>query len=323
MTEIPIGAHRIEFAKDCFVRSERRQNIEQLDDYVLDPIKLDPAVATLNITSNQGGSIVLIDDQQRGVAPLTISDVCEGDHLVEMKSATGRFFRRIDARTGLKIAIEGVLKPAFAIVSASGPAALNTDLRTTIEKQMQPSQTITLFAPAQGDVAKALATEKLPQDWLAFDLNKRPLGTAGEVAPAMRSDLSEKLSKQFEAQGIASVTVPTAGNRNRLVVTFLASRSSDPDVLEVNLDSIDSVNQAIGRLDRGLSFFKPSIGITLVDVADLEGPVVVAVDANGPGARAGVQVGDIVLKANSQETRDTGALNNTLATRKADEDLNL
>ena len=323
VTELPIGSHRIEFRKDCFVSAERRQTVDQLDDYVLDPVKLEPAVATLTVTSNQTGTLVLIDGLQRGVAPMTISDVCEGEHLVELKSESGRYFRRIDARTGAKIPIEGTLRPAFALVSASGTAALNTDLRLTIEKQFQTSQTVTLFAPSAEDSAKALGAEKLPQDWLAYDLNKRPLGTAAEVATVMRRDLSAKLSRQFGSQGIASVTVPSPASRNRLVVTFLAAGSSEPDVLEVNLDSPDAAAMAVGRLDRGLQFFKPSLGLTVVDVADLEGPVVVAVDPNGPGAKSGIQPGDVVLKANSQAVPDAGTLTTLLAGRKADEDLTL
>jgi hypothetical protein len=323
VTEIPIGSHRIEFRKDCFVSAQRSQTVDQLDDYVLDPVKLEPAVATVAVTSNQPGTLVLVDGLQRGVAPMTITDVCEGEHLVELKSASGRYFQRINARTGQKIPIEGTLRPAFALVSASGAAALNTDLRLTIEKQFQTSQSVTLFAPAAEDTAKALAAEKLPQDWLAFDANKRPLGTAAEVATVMRSDLSSKLSRQFDAQGIASVTVPSPSSRNRLVVTFLAAGSGDPDVIEVNLDSPDATAMAVGRLDRPLQFFKPSLGLTVVDVADLEGPVVVAVDPSGPGAKSGIQPGDLVLKANSQAVPDAAALTTLLAGRKADEDLTL
>ena len=323
VTELPIGSHRIEFRKDCFVSAERRQTVDQLDDYVLDPVKLEHAVATLSVTSNQPGTLVLIDGLQRGVAPLTISDVCEGQHLVELKSASGRYFQRVDARTGQKIPIAGTLRPAFALVSASGVAALNTDLRLTIEKQFQSSQSVTLFAPPAEDTARALSAEKLPQDWLAFDLNKRPIGTAAEVATVMRSDLSAKLSRQFDAQGIASVTVPSPTSRNRLVVTFLAAGSGEPDVIEVNLDSPDAAAMAVGKLDRGLLFFKPSLGLTVVDVADLEGPVVVGVDPNGPGAKSGIQPGDVVLKANSQPVPDAGTLTTLLEGRKPDEGLTL
>jgi hypothetical protein len=323
VTEIPIGSHRIEFRRDCFVRADRKLAVDQLDDYVLDPIKLDAAVATLDVKANQGGTMVLVDGQQRGVAPITIGDVCEGDHLVELKSASGRYFQRVNVRTGQKIPIEGTLRPAFAIVSASGPAALNTDLRLTIEKQMQASQSVTLFAPASDEAARALGAEKLPPDWLAFDLNKRPLGTAAEVATVMRGDLSSRLSKLFDAQGIASVTVPSPTNRNRLVVTLLAAGSGEPDVLDVNLDSIESVGLAVGRLDRSLSFLKPSIGLTAVDVADLEGPVVVAVEPNSPAAKAGLQMGDVVLRANGQPVADAATLTTLLAGRKAEESLSL
>lgn len=323
VTELPLGSHRVEFRKDCFVSAERRLTVDQLDDYVLDPVKLEPAVATVTVTSGQAGTLVLVDGLQRGVAPLTINDVCEGPHLVELKSASGRYFQRVDARTGQTIPVEGVLRPAFALVSSSGPAALNTDLRLTIEKQFQSSQSVTLFAPATEDAAKALDAEKLPDDWLAFDGNRRPLGTAVEVATLMRGDLSAKLSRHFDAQGIASVTVPSQADRNRLVVTLLAAGSGEPDVLEVNLDSPDATALAVGRLDRGLSFFKPSLGLTAVDVADLEGPVIVAVDPNGPAAKSGLEPGDVVLKANSQAVTDAAALTALLAGRQANEDLTL
>jgi PDZ domain/PEGA domain len=321
--EQPIGSHRIQFKKKCFVMAERQQTVDQLNDYVLDPVKLEPAVATVSVSSNQPGTLVLIDGLQRGVAPLTIPDVCEGPHVVELKSQSGRYFQRVEARTGAKINVEGTLRPAFALVSASGPAALNTDLRITIEKQFSSAQSVTLFAPAAEETAKALAAEKLPADWLAFDSNKRPLGTAAEVNAVMRGELSAKLSRQFDSQGIASVTVPSAVTRNRLVVTLFAAGSSDPDVIELDLDSVDSTPQAVGRIDRGLTFFRPSLGLTAVDVADMEGPVIVAVDPNGPAAKAGIQPGDVLLKANSQPVPDAAALINLLAGRKADEDMTL
>ena len=148
VTDLPIGAHRIQFKKDCFVMAERQQTVDMLNDYVLDPVKLEPAVASVVVSSNQPGTLVLIDGLQRGVAPMTIPDVCEGQHLIELKSQSGRYFQRVDARTGAKINVEGTLRPAFALVSASGPAALNTDLRLTVERQFASSQSVTLFAPA-------------------------------------------------------------------------------------------------------------------------------------------------------------------------------
>jgi hypothetical protein len=319
--EIPIGTHRLEFKKECYVGNERRLTVESLDDYVIDPVKLEPAVASMAIKANQPGSVVFVDGQQRGVAPMAINDICEGPHVVELKSASGRYINRVDARTGQKIDISGVLKPAFAIVSASGQGALNTDLRLTVERQLESAQAVTLFAPAAAAVEKALAAEKLPPDWLAFDANKRALGTSADVGAVLRRDLSARLAKVFDAQGVASVTVPSPINRNRLVVSLLGAGSSEPDIIELSLDNPETVNLAVGRLDRGLTFFRPSISMTTIDVADIEGAVVVAVD--GPSARAGILPGDVIMRANAQPVADTAALNTLLAGRKADEDLTL
>jgi hypothetical protein len=241
--------------------------------------------------------------------------------MVELKSASGRYISRIEARTGQKIDISGVLRPAFALVSTFGQAALNTDLRLTIERQLESAQSITLFAPPAADATKALAAEKLPADWLAFDANKRPIGTSADIGAVLRRDLSERLSKVFDAQGIASVTIPSNLNRNRLVVSLLGAGSSEPDVIEISLDNPETVNLAIGRLDRSLALFRPSIGLTAVDVADTEGAVVVGVD--GPSAKAGILPGDVVVKANAQPVPDVAALAALLAGRKADEDLTL
>jgi hypothetical protein len=319
--EIPIGTHRIEFKKECYVGNERRLTVESMDDYVMDPVKLEPAVATLAIKSNQAGSVVFIDGQQRGVAPMVVNDVCEGPHVVELKSASGRYINRVDARTGLKLDIAGVLRPAFAIVSASGQAALNADLRLTVERQLESAQSVTIFAPAAAAVEKALAAEKLPQDWLAFDGNKRPIGTSADVGAVLRRDLSARLAKVFDAQGVASVTIPSSLNRNRLIVSLLGAGSGEPDVVEVSLDNPETVNLAVGRLDRGPAFFRPSIGLTTIDVADIEGAVVVGVD--GPSAKAGILPGDVVTKANAQPVTDSASFAGLLSGRKADEDLTL
>lgn len=323
IAEVPIGSHRVEFRRDCYVRTERRQTVDQLDDYILDPVKLEPAVATLSVNSSQPGTAILVDGQQRGVAPLAITDLCEGEHAVELRSASGRYFRRVDARAGQKIDIAGTLKPAFALVSTSGQAALNMDLRQAIERALEPALSVTIFAPPADQVAAALKSNQLPPEWLAFDGNKRALGVTADIAPAMRRDLSARLAKTFDAQGVASVTVPSSLTRNRVVVALLGAGSGEPDVLDLSLDNPEAIRTAIAQLDRGPSFFRPSIGVSVIDVADVPGAVIVAVDAGGPAAKAGLQPGDVLVGANAQPVADAAGLATLLAGRKASEDLSL
>jgi PDZ domain-containing protein len=120
--------------------------------------------------------------------------------------------------------------------------------------------------------------------------------------------LSAKLAKTFDAQGIAAVTAPVASNRSRLVVSLLGAGIAEPDVIELNLDQQDTVANAVAQIDRALSFLTPSIGVQTIDVADLAGPIVAAVDANGPGAKVGLQIGDTIVSADAKPVADAAAL---------------
>src|SRR4029079_11520509 len=114
------GTHTVDLARDCFVGVSQRVEVEKPDDYAVGPVTLRPAVAALSITANQPGAQVLLDGRDRGTVPLKIADVCQGEHLVELRSRFGSDSRRVDVRAGTDLTVEGVLKPVFAIASASG-----------------------------------------------------------------------------------------------------------------------------------------------------------------------------------------------------------
>ena len=176
VAEMQPGAHVVEFKAECYVSTQRRLTVDKPDDYTLDPVKLEKAIASVNIKPNTPGAAVLVDGQPKGVAPMVLSDVCEGDHVIELRSQTGRFFRRMRARTGDKLDMDATLKPAFALVSTSGQATgLNTDLRVTIERALEASQSMTIYAPPADQLDKVLKAEQLTPTWLAFDASKRPI----------------------------------------------------------------------------------------------------------------------------------------------------
>jgi PDZ domain-containing protein/PEGA domain-containing protein len=322
--EMQPGAHVIEFKADCHVGTQRRLAVDKPDDYTLDPVKLERAIASVNVKTTQPGAVVYVDGQQRGMAPMTMPDVCEGEHLVEVRSAAGRFFRRMTARTGDKVEMEAALKPAFALVSTSGQATgLNSDLRRTIERAFEGLQSITIFAPPADQLDQVLKAQQLTPAWLAFDASKRPLAQSADLGAAARRDLTARIAKTFDAQGVASVTVPSSLDRSRIVLSLLAAGSGDPDVVELTIDHPETFAAAIAQVDRAPSFFRPSIGLSAIDVKDVAGAVVIGVDANGPAAKAGIAAGDVIVKANAQAIGDVATLNSLLAARKADDALTL
>lgn len=322
VADLAVGAHRVEFRKGCFVTLERTLNISRLDDIPFEPVKLAAAVATVVSRATQSGATVYIDGQDKGPAPVT-AELCEGEHTVELRSPNGRYTRRVDARAGQRVEVTGELRPAFALVSAGAQGALGADLRVLVEKALEPVRSVLVFAPPLETVTRTLQASQLPQDWLSFDANKRPLGTSAEITAPMRRELSGRIAKAFDAQGVASVSVPSPANRNRLVVSLLSAGAVVPDVVELTLDRPDTIADAVTQIDRPIGLTRPSLGLSSIDVADVPGAVVIGVDANGAAAKAGVQVGDVIVKAGDQAIADSGALVTLLAAKKENDPLAL
>ena len=240
------GSHLVELTRDCYVKAEKRLTIDHPDDFTVGPVELQHAVASLTVRGSDPGAQVFIDGQPRGALPFAQPELCEGQHTVEIRSPAGRYVKRVQARAGDSIAVEGTTKPAFALVSTMGQPAGSPDLRLLVERALEASMGATLFAPPADQAAQALRANQLPDGWLAFDANGRPVGTAADVVQPLRRDASTKLSATFASQGVGSVTVV---NRNRVVLSLLAAGSGEPDVIEVSLDDQASIAAAVGRLD--------------------------------------------------------------------------
>jgi hypothetical protein len=97
--------------------------------------------------------------------------------------------------------------------------------------------------------------------------------------------------------------------------------SPEPDVVEFSLDRPETIADAVTTLDRPVTFLRPSIGLTTIDVADVAGAVVIGVDSNG--AAAGIQSGDVIVKVNDQAVANSAAVLTALSTRAANDALSL
>ncbi len=318
VNDLQPGAHLIELTRDCYVPAQQRLTIAQPDDFNVGPVELQHAVASLSVAGPDIGAQVFVDGQPRGAVPFTMPDLCAGDHTVEIRSAAGRYVKQVTAKTGDRIEVEGAVKPAFALVSSTGQPAGGPDARLLVERALDASKGTALFAPPEAAAEQALRANQLPEGWLAFDANGRPMGAAADIVQRTRQDASTKLSTQFASQGVGAVTVVA---RNQAVLSLLASGSGEPDVVDVSLDDPPSIAAAVARLDRLPDFSKLSIGLTTIDVADLPGPVVLRSD--GQAAAAGVNPGDVVVQANGKPVADSEALNAVLDASKAGETITL
>jgi hypothetical protein len=317
VSDLGPGAHVVQFKRECHVLEERRFVVEALADYRLDPVRLKPAVATLAIESAPAGAAVFVDGEPRGTAPVTLEDVCEGSRLVELRGAQGRFARRLDVRTGDQVAVSGALKPAFALLPAGMGVSTTgvTDVRSAVERALANSQQITVFVPAERQVAEAFKGQPQPAEWLAFDAGRRPLGAAAAISATARRDLSAKLGRELGVQGVAAVSQPAPGSPE-LVVSLLAAGAGEPDVVTFVPERVDSVGRAIARFDFVPPLGRASIGALVVDVFDAGGPVVARVDAGSGAAKLGLAAGDIIKTADGQPVASVDAFNRLIEAKE-------
>jgi hypothetical protein len=102
VADLAPGSHLVEFKRDCHVKTERRVLVDEPDDYTLDPVKLDRAVATLQVKASQPGASVVIT-AARGAAPFHYGRPLRGRVTSWSPVGVQSLLQRIDAHTGQTI----------------------------------------------------------------------------------------------------------------------------------------------------------------------------------------------------------------------------
>jgi tetratricopeptide (TPR) repeat protein len=303
------GLHTIALKRACYVTSEQRLQL-QAADYRLPQVKLVRAVGQVSVAGGSGGAIYL-DGQPRGSVPTTLDDVCEGAHVLEVRSVAGRHVRRFDIKVNEQLLVEAEVRPAVALLSVVGlPEGLRggPDLRLKVEEAFKGLKTATVFAPQADQVDAVLQRERLRAGWLSFDSARRPLGeAAANITAGAREELSRKITRALDVQAIATVTVPSRDDTSDVLVTILSAKSGLPDVIRVKLDEPESLSRAIAQLEFVPPLSRLSADLRVVDVLDVAGAAVVDVTAGGAGAKAGVVAGDVIVSANGHVVGDGSA----------------
>jgi hypothetical protein len=283
--------------------------VQGLSDVMLDPVKMKPAVGALSIDSDPAGATVLVDGEDKGTAPVTLSSVCAGSHTVEFRSVAGRDVQRVSLDTGGQVSVAGRLRAAFAILAA--PQAANAqDQRLGVERAFAPARGLLLYAPAADVSRAAIEKEAVNDEWFGL----LP-GQMGLPAGDRRGKL-QRLADAFDAQGIAWVR-PTTPGSNEVTVALEVPGGASPDDLVVDLDRPDSVRQAVSRIDQPLTLSHATLGVATVDVLDVKGAVIVDVEAGKPGAAAGLKVGQVVESLDGQAVTSVTDFEARLGTHQA------
>ncbi len=309
MGDIPAGTLQVELRRPCYATEHRQLPVEGMSDVMLDPVKLAPAMGTLEVDSEPAGATVWIDGEQKGLAPITMDSACAGTHTIDFRGASGRAVMRVTLDAGGKLSVKGRMRPAFALMAA--PVTGSTpDPRLAIERAFASSTNVALYAPASDAMKAAVDKEPVSDEWFGLVPGQDPSGSAAE-----RRSRTENLTTAFESQGIAWVK-PSRPGSTEMQIALAVPGALQPDVLTVVLDQPDSVQTAISRLDTPLVLSKPSLGLAVIDVLDVKGVVIVDTEAGQPGAQAGLKAGEIIESVDGTSVTHAADLDARLASHQ-------
>ena len=307
--DISAGTLQVELRRPCYATEHRQLPVEGMSDVMLDPVKLAPAMGTLEVDSEPAGATVWIDGEQKGLAPITMDSACAGTHTIEFRGGSGRAVERVTLDAGGKVSVKGRVRPAFALLAA--PVTGSTpDPRLAVERAFASSANVALYAPPSDAMKTAVDKEPVTDEWFGLVPGQDPSGSAAE-----RRSRTENLTTAFESQGIAWVK-PSRPGSTEMQLALAVPGALQPDVLTVMLDQPDSVQTAISRLDTPLVLSKPSLGLAVIDVLDVKGVVIVDTEAGQPGAQAGLKAGEIIESVDGTSVTHSADLDARLASHQ-------
>jgi hypothetical protein len=289
-------------------------------------VTLKPAVALVDVAVKGPGATVYLDDAPRGATPMTLPEVCEGTHTLEVRSTYGRYIRRITVKTDDKVTLEGAVKPAFALVSVMGQLQNQrggVDPRMVVERALADDGTVMMYAPAADRTEQASKLEQLPPGWLAFDRTGRSVGqAAASIAPAARIEISTQLSRALEVQGVAGIAV-TSPDGDEMLLSLLAAGAAEPDVLAFKLSDAESMSAVRRALATVFPLYRHSAGLLAIDVLDIPGATIAQIEPGGAAAAGGLVPGEVITSANGGPVKSVADLETTLAGLPEDRKLSL
>ena len=294
VTDLNTGAYVARFHRDCYKPLERSLTIAELDDVeIRDPVRLEAAVATVTLRVAEPDVTIYLDGVSRGATPANLSSVCEGEHLIEVRSSSGRFIDRRSWRAGDGETLDAVLRPALAIVVNAPPAGIRADQFAALVERGLAGRGPLLFAPPEEDLRAAQMSDVLTGDFFH--------GTSA-VAALRRREVGDRVVERLNVQGLAAIE--STGRPDSVQLSVLAAGSAEPETLTFDLGDPTSRASAVTALIADVPpIVRIAIDALLVDVAGLPGAVVVRT-ATG----SGLTPGDVITGVGDTEIRSVADL---------------
>jgi hypothetical protein len=302
--DLPAGSHTIEFRRPCYETLKLGLDVPEPQDYDIPPIKLEPSIGTIALTSDPPGGQIFIDGESQGVAPKTLRGVCAGLRRVEVRHAAGRFVQDVDLKPRATVELAAQIRPTLAYlgVVADGPSGERNLASMESRLSRVASSTIKAMNFLKADAAvvdRTLAAERLK----LVDLLP-----PGKPDPALVRRVFEKLAAALEVQGFLLGRIPEEQLSRSANLHVFAAGSVVPDSATVVMEDDSSYARFFAGFEKKVSLRAPWSGLVTVDTLLHEGPVVLRVVPGSPADKAAFARGHVITAAGGKKIMRTDEL---------------
>jgi tetratricopeptide (TPR) repeat protein len=307
--DLPAGSHTIEFRRPCYETLKLGLDVPEPQDYDIPPIKLEPSIGTIALTSDPPGGQIFIDGESQGVAPKTLRAVCAGIRRVEVRHAAGRFVQDVDLKARATVELAAQIRPTLAYlgVVADGPSGERSLPSMEARLSRMAATTIKAMNFLKADAAvveRTLSAERLK----LVDLLP-----PGKPDPALVRRVFEKLAAALEVQGFLIGRIPEEQLSRSATLHVFAAGSVVPDSASVVIEDDSSYGRFFAAFEKKVGLRAPWSGLITVDTLLHEGPVVLRVVAGSPADKAAFVKGHVVTAVGGRKITRTEELIAALA----------
>jgi tetratricopeptide (TPR) repeat protein len=311
VSNLTLGSHAIELRLACFETVRTTLDTTQPQDYRADPVKMEESVGSLTLTSDPPGARIFLDGKAHGVTPNQIDRICSGKVRIEVKHASGKYIKDIVLDKDDALSIDCPIRPtlAFLGVEAASPAGQRylADAEEKIEANLSQLTSLNFIAAPREAVDRLLEQD---------GLTRRSLLAGAGTDPDLVRKATERLGAALEVQGFLVALLPEERLQKMALLHLVAVGSTAAEAMPVAFGEAASYGAVLGRLDARFASQRPWSGLVTVDTRLHDGIPVLRVVPGSPAARAGLQPGDVVLKADARPVKQTADLAAAVAAKK-------
>lgn len=288
------GLRRLEVRKAGFRPYRADLPLDQLLDYPMPPIVLEPESGQLNFNELPPGAAILIDGRPAGPdipgASRPQITLPPGEHHVLVSQGPSRMFStRLLLSDRQTVEVNVKLRPGFAFLGVLGADRAGADsLALTLRQALEGSGRFTVIEPAAAPELPGLSAERLRQAALAA-ADGRPDGLDWRAVQARSAEVPALL------YGLAVLSNDLVANEATLWVWAASPGPARPDRLTIAVGQSSEAERVRAIFEQAVVLSRPSLGALVVDSAAAPHPVVIDVTPESPAARAGLEPGDLVI----------------------------